>query len=233
MAQRFAREIEAQSKKGTAAVVKKFFGKKIIIDVFPNVFPPGSEKYSASSDNLCLAMENVNGKNVLDMGCGTGILSLIAAAGGAKQIDAADINPDAVACTKHNASANGLEKKIFTYESDLFSALPPKKYDIIIFNLPIVDFDPENIPVSIKMALYDPQLSIHDRFLANARKYLHANGCIVFGHANLQSANTAQPLQDFQEIDSLLEKHGYTILQKKEAEYFQSCIWATYHIAPM
>lgn len=43
---------------------------------------------------------------VLDYGCGSGILAIAAAKLGAKQVDAVDIDPDAVTATQHNASGN-------------------------------------------------------------------------------------------------------------------------------
>ncbi|MEO8280331.1 MAG: 50S ribosomal protein L11 methyltransferase [Ideonella sp.] len=48
-------------------------------------------------------------ERVLDYGCGSGILAIGAALHGAQQIDALDIDPDAVESTRANAAANGIE----------------------------------------------------------------------------------------------------------------------------
>lgn len=46
------------------------------------------------------------GATVLDVGCGTGVLSIAAAKLGAGQVVAVDVDPDAVAVTRANADAN-------------------------------------------------------------------------------------------------------------------------------
>jgi ribosomal protein L11 methyltransferase len=46
---------------------------------------------------------------VLDLGCGTGILALAAASWGAESVTAVDLNPLCVSTTQNNATINGLE----------------------------------------------------------------------------------------------------------------------------
>lgn len=54
-----------------------------------------------------LAGEALAGKEVLDVGCGSGILALVALALGAARARAIDVDPDAVAVTRENAERNG------------------------------------------------------------------------------------------------------------------------------
>lgn len=51
---------------------------------------------------------NLNGKRVLDCGCGTGILSIVASKCGAKEITAYDIDEWSVENTRHNAAINNV-----------------------------------------------------------------------------------------------------------------------------
>lgn len=51
---------------------------------------------------------NLSGCNVLDCGCGTGILSIIAAKAGAKTVSAYDIDSWSVENTRHNCSINNV-----------------------------------------------------------------------------------------------------------------------------
>lgn len=55
-----------------------------------------------------LLANNVEGKRVLDCGCGTGILSLIAKRCGAEHVTAYDIDDWSVRNTQHNAEINGI-----------------------------------------------------------------------------------------------------------------------------
>jgi ribosomal protein L11 methyltransferase len=54
----------------------------------------------------------VRGSRVLDVGCGSGILSLAAVALGAASVRALDVDPDAVMVTRENADRNGLSATV-------------------------------------------------------------------------------------------------------------------------
>lgn len=73
------------------------------------------------------------GKTVLDFGCGTGILAILAARLGAIHIDAVDIEQAAFENCIENCSINGVAN-VQTYLGDL-DALPTRQYDIILANI--------------------------------------------------------------------------------------------------
>ena len=54
----------------------------------------------------------VAGKTVLDVGCGSGILALVAITLGAAHARAIDNDPDAVEVTRENATRNGLDERV-------------------------------------------------------------------------------------------------------------------------
>ncbi len=73
------------------------------------------------------------GDTVIDVGCGTGILSIIAAKLGAKFVAAVDISPDVVEIGTHNAQLNDVADQITFYNGDLFSPFPDDvQFDVII-----------------------------------------------------------------------------------------------------
>lgn len=74
------------------------------------------------------------GADVLDVGCGSGILSIAAAKLGARSVTAVDIEQSALECTLRNASINGVQDRIQVKLSDLASAVDGS-YDIIVSNL--------------------------------------------------------------------------------------------------
>jgi ribosomal protein L11 methyltransferase len=76
---------------------------------------------------------NLEGKTVLDMGCGTGILAIFAEMKGAIKLDAIDIDSWCYNNSLENVVRNHC-KHISVYEGDA-SLLFNKKYDVIIANI--------------------------------------------------------------------------------------------------
>ena len=99
----------------------------IEIEVGPEVYNPSDDSYL-----LLKVVEVSPEERFLEMGPGTGLLSIHAAKLGAK-VTAADVNPHAVECTKRNAAKNSV--RIDTVKSDLFEKVQGN-YDVIVFNPP-------------------------------------------------------------------------------------------------
>lgn len=72
-------------------------------------------------------------KKVLDMGCGTAVLAILAEMRGAKPIDAVDVDNWCYLNALENVERNGC-KHISVYESDA-SLLKGRQYDVIIANI--------------------------------------------------------------------------------------------------
>ena len=87
-------------------------------------------------------MDDIKEKEILDMGCGSGIVSIVASSKGANSL-AVDINPEAVKCSIENFKLNGVAANAI--ESDLFKNIEKeKKFDIIFFNPPYYNYEPRN-----------------------------------------------------------------------------------------
>ena len=71
---------------------------------------------------------------VLDVGCGSGILSIAAVLLGARDVLGIDIDPLAVIVSKENAAFNKLEDRISIVEGDLTKGVDYKA-DIVVANL--------------------------------------------------------------------------------------------------
>ncbi|MEI6190869.1 MAG: methyltransferase [bacterium] len=216
LTQSFVEDVLKKGKEGIYRVVVKVGDKEIPIDVYPEVFPPKSD-YSVSSRSLFEAFGNLKGLEVADIGSGSGIESIVAILAGAIHIDATDISSVAVECTEHNVELNNLGDKVSIYQGDLFSALPKKKYNLIIANLPIVNFRPEQ-ESDITGALYDPDFKLHRRLFAEGKDFLSENGQMTFSHANLQSRDTENPDRDFEILEALITEYGYEVAERKESE---------------
>ncbi|HEY8547716.1 MAG TPA: 50S ribosomal protein L11 methyltransferase [Acidimicrobiales bacterium] len=63
--------------------------------------------------------EVVRGRRVLDLGCGSGLQAIAAAKAGAAEVVANDVDPLALAATRHNAARNGVS--VTTLADDLLA----------------------------------------------------------------------------------------------------------------
>ena len=70
---------------------------------------------------------------VLDVGCGSGVLALVALALGAASVRALDVDPDAVSVTRENAERNGLSPRVRAEETPV-SALD-ETYETVVANI--------------------------------------------------------------------------------------------------
>ena len=94
--------------------------------------------YEPAEDSFLLAGSVRCGNRCLEIGCGTGIISIYCAMSGS-MVEAVDINPLAVKCASENAKRNSVH--ITAKQSDLFSNITGR-YDTIVFNppyLPVTD----------------------------------------------------------------------------------------------
>ena len=83
-------------------------------------------------------LKSLNESTVLDIGCGSGILSVIALLLGASSATACDIDPGAARCSIENARLNNIDKNRFeVFTGDIFEDkfLQDKKYDIVLANI--------------------------------------------------------------------------------------------------
>lgn len=84
---------------------------------------------------LCLewlASHDLNGKTVIDYGCGSGILAVAAILLGAKIAHAVDIDEQALTATRDNALKNNVQDKINCYLPEQFS---PIQADLVLANI--------------------------------------------------------------------------------------------------
>ena len=72
------------------------------------------------------------GKQVLDYGCGSGILAIAACKLGADRVYAVDIDPQALQATRDNAVRNGVQDRLEVLHPDELIALP---VDVVMANI--------------------------------------------------------------------------------------------------
>lgn len=110
---------------------------------------------------------------VLDMGCGSGVLS-IALAKMCNHVVAVDVNPNAIKNTKLNCRLFRAEN-ISAVESDLFINVNPKeKFDSIVFNAPFFRIN----PTDMQSRAWCYNIELFDNFFVGAKTHLKENGRI-------------------------------------------------------
>lgn len=90
-----------------------------------------------SSIELARLLDIKPGETVLDLGCGSCLLSIGATKLGASQVIATDVDPSALAAARENARINGLENRIEFREGSWFEAVgEEERFDVIIATPP-------------------------------------------------------------------------------------------------
>jgi HemK-related putative methylase len=111
--------------------------------VTPSVCNPKSMRTGAFFASKLDANLVQTDAEILDMGTGSGICAVFAARY-ARRVVAVDINTEAVRCAAINASLSHLEYKIEVRHGDLFEAVAPQRFDLILFNPPFLRGTPKN-----------------------------------------------------------------------------------------
>ncbi len=139
-------------------------------------------------------------KTVIEIGSGTGLMSVIMAKYGAKNIIATDISKLAVENTKINLKKFGLEKICTVFESDLFENVK-EKADLITWMIPFFSgTPPKGDTISASMIM---ETKVFEKFLIDAKNYLNPNGVLLIPSFSLGG--------DFTNPSIMGKKFGYSI----------------------
>lgn len=166
---------------------------------------------------------------VVDLGTGSGCIAVaIAHAFPDARVDAVDISADALEVTAINIEKHGLEDRVTPVQSDFFSALGGRQYDLIVSNPPYVDgTDMKSMPAEYQS---EPVLGLvaGDDGLVSVRKILHDaspfltdNGILVCEVGNSQQAlAAAYPDAAFVWLDFAQGGTGVFLLTKDDLQGF-------------
>ncbi len=154
--------------------------KDISIHIKSGVFHPGLF-FSTKILLRHLATLELKGKKILELGAGTGLMSIYAASCGA-QVTASDINPLSVQNILENISknqelllTNSGEVKVI--QSDLFKNIKQERYDLILLNPP---FYRGEIRSESDYAWYcGPDLDFFKGLFSSLKHYAHPASTIM------------------------------------------------------
>jgi methylase of polypeptide subunit release factors len=157
------------------AVAAQFVIDGLTIDAPAGIYHPTPDSSTEFFLRNIRGMKSSAIRSVLEIGAGCGAISLYIARHWDVKLKASDISPLAVEAIKHNAALNGLE--IDVVQSDMFERIPKAKFDLIVFNAPLIDKLPEN--AIEQYSLCDPNGAITRAFLRGAERRLEKDGLAI------------------------------------------------------
>ena len=155
------------------------------ITVLPKVYPGGIDSEITSK-----AIGDTNGKSVLDLCTGTGVVAIKAALAGSTRVVAIDLNPEAVKNAKLNADKLNLEQ-IEVLEGSLFEPLGNEAFDIIAINPPYTSKKPAN---KTEICFWDEDNNTTRQFFNEYRDHLNSDGMAYLAWADFSSVKLIQQL---------------------------------------
>lgn len=131
--------------KPTWEEVKPEDADKFMIEIDPGI-SFGTGKHETTQLCIMQLIKYIEGAKeaptVLDVGCGSGILSIVALKLGAKEVVGTDLDADCMISTRDNMQVNHLDEKLGTFyvgnlidDTELQKKVGTEKYDIVVANI--------------------------------------------------------------------------------------------------
>jgi release factor glutamine methyltransferase len=170
--------------------------------VLPDVYAP-----TAFTDTLWFAeqiRDIVGQKSLLEIGTGTGAISVFAALNGA-QVVATDINPQAIENARLNAEKHNISVSVRL--GNLYDPIAQdEKFDFIFWAHPFNNWETPVGDMLLKSGM-DYQYQALRGYIEGARTHLTENGKLLLG-----TGDTA----DLETISSIAEANGYELVLLRE-----------------
>lgn len=150
-------------------------------------------------------------ESALDLCTGSGCLAILAAlAFPNAAVDAVDLSTDALAVARRNIADYQLQERVTPIQSDAFTQLAGKRYDVIISNPPYVNA--ESVAALPQEYLHEPEMALGSGedgldftriILREAKKHLTDHGVLIIeiGH-NRDALEAAYPMLPFTWLDT-------------------------------
>ena len=180
-------------------------------------------------------------KTALDLCCGSGCIGIAMALHmNISHVDMVDIDPAALVLSQENIDYHGVADRVRVFDSNLFSGLSAKHYDLIVSNPPYVDAkDYDDMPLEFshepKLALVSgvDGLDLTAAMLAQAADWLSEQGLIVIEVGNSEVAlQQALPEVPFMWLDLSAGGNGVFCLTGAQCRQYQDRFRAWYQSRP-
>lgn len=192
------------------------------ITIRPHVYVPADQRVPGMFAEYGRLME---GKRVLDMGTGTGVLALLAVRLGATGVVATDNNPKAVATARLNAERLGLTDTVEVRgPADLFDSVRGETFDVILFNAPWIQGEPQTL---YDTANYDPGYRVMDGFMQAAPDHLAPDGVILLQYSNVSQRKGDDSMVH---LDAVIAANGMRVVASRSIARISRVLGAREHV---
>jgi release factor glutamine methyltransferase len=182
----------------------EFMGREFKCDARALVPRPETEELVEKILAECRRPGAAPPATILDMGTGSGVIGLsLAMAFPCAPVTLADVSPGALDLARENAASLGLPAERLTFvQSDLFSALGERRFDLVAANLPYIPAG--EIPALSAEVRHDPLLALEggargteliERFLAMLPQHVSPGGFVALEVGAGQTEKLAEAMR--------------------------------------
>jgi release factor glutamine methyltransferase len=190
---------------------KEFMGLSFYVD--KNVLIPRPDT-EILVDRVINEFKNQNDLKIIDIGCGSGAISISLAKYLNAYVYSLDISKQALEIGMKNAIKNDVADNIKFIKSDILNNFNEEEVDIIVSNPPYIELE-EYLNLEDNVLLYEPKLALlgednglyfYKEISKNAKKVLKENGYIFFEIGYNQADAVSKILKENDFCDIKIEK---------------------------
>ena len=163
-----------------------------------------------------IVKSETNEIKILDIGTGTGCISVSLANRNGFVVDALDVSSSALELAKQNAKKNQVD--INFIEADIFEYISDKQYDLIVSNPPYIR-NLEKKKMQNNVLNFEPQLAL---FVEDDDPLVFYNSILQFANSNLYEKGSVyfEINENFsKEMESLLYSYGFIEIELKKDSF--------------
>ncbi|MDC0478478.1 peptide chain release factor N(5)-glutamine methyltransferase [Flavobacteriaceae bacterium] len=163
-----------------------------------------------------IVKSETNEIKILDIGTGTGCISVSLANRNGFVVDALDVSSSALELAKQNAKKNQVD--INFIEADIFEYISDKQYDLIVSNPPYIR-NLEKKKMQNNVLNFEPPLAL---FVEDDDPLVFYNSILQFANSNLYEKGSVyfEINENFsKEMESLLYSYGFTEIELKKDSF--------------
>ncbi|WP_421958129.1 HemK2/MTQ2 family protein methyltransferase [Prescottella agglutinans] len=166
----------------------------------PGVYPPQADSFLLARTLVCEPIEHRT--RVLDVGAGTGLLSVSAGLAGTARITAVDVDRRSLLNTRLNAALNGVRVRVV--HGDLVRPLHGSQFDVVVTNPPYVPTAEEHLPTRGLARCWDAGRdgrAYIDRICRDVPELLASGGVLLLVQSTLCGIDATRSLLEQQGLD--------------------------------